>query len=72
MKNVQQAVLDAIDKMHDLMTDRTNIDKEEVKTDIAIANATFQLAKAYVASVAIDFKIKNTTDNNRIMLEETL
>lgn len=72
MNKVQEAILEAIEKMHNLMNDRTNMNEEDVKIDIAIANTTSQLAKAYVASAAMQYKIDNAEQANRVMLEETL
>lgn len=72
MEELQQTILDAVSKMHDLMADRTGISEEDVKIDIAIANTTSQLAKAYVASMALQYKIGNAQTENKIMLEEVL
>ena len=70
MENIQQAILEAIEKMHELLIDRTNIEEEDVKIDIAIANTTSQLAKAYVASKALQIKMGNAQEINKIMLKE--
>lgn len=72
MKEVRETVLDALDKMHNLILDKEGIDEDDIKIDIAIANTTSQLAKAYIASLAIECKINNATKENKIMLEETL
>lgn len=72
MEKIQEAILEAIEKMHNLMQDRTNINEEDVKIDIAIANTTSQLAKAYVASAAMQYKMDNARQANVVMLEETL
>lgn len=72
MEKIQEAILEAIEKMRNLMADRTNMEEEDVKIDIAVANTTSQLAKAYVASVAMQYKIDNAEKSNKIMLEETL
>ena len=40
MENIQQAILEAINKMHELLTDRKDIEEEDIKIDIAIANTT--------------------------------
>lgn len=71
MQEIQEAILEAVDRMRTLLKDRSNIDEEEVKTDISIANATSQLAKAFIASKAIDYKVNNAEKSSKIMLEET-
>lgn len=70
MENIQQAILEAINKMHELLTDRKDIEEEYIKIDIAIANTTSQLAKAYVASKALQIKMGNAQETNKIMLKE--
>lgn len=70
MENIQQAILEAINKMHELLTDRKDIEEEDIKIDIAIANTTSQLAKAYVASKALQIKMGNAQETNKIILKE--
>ena len=56
--------------MHELLTDRKDIEEEDIKIDIAIANTTSQLAKAYVASKALQIKMGNAQETNKIILKE--
>lgn len=71
METIQEAILEAIEKMRSLMKNRETMSDEDIKIDIAVANTTSQLAKAYVASEAIQFKVNNAEKSNKIMLEET-
>lgn len=70
MKEIQSALIDAIDKMHNYILDKKVANAEKVKTDIALANTTSNLSKAYISSVALQYKIESAKENNKKILKE--
>ena len=70
MEEVKNSVLDAIDKMHKLLNNKKGVKQDEIKTDIAIANATSNLAKVYIAAVILENRMEQTKLKNQILIEE--
>lgn len=70
MKEIQGAIIDAISKMHEYILDKRTANAEKVKTDIALANTTSNLSKAYISSVALQYKIETARENNKKVLKE--
>ena len=70
MKEIQGAIIDAIDKMHNYITEKTKASENKIKTDIALANTTSNLSKAYISSVALQYKIETARENNKKVLKE--
>lgn len=70
MDEVKTSILDAIEKMHKLLINKEDITQEEIKTDIAIANATSNLAKVYISTIALENKIESSLYKNQFVLKE--
>ena len=62
--------MDAIGKMHEYILDKNDTDTEEIKLDIALSNTTSNLAKAYISSAALQYKIENAENKNKEVLKE--
>lgn len=63
-------MLDAIEKMHKLLNNKKGVRQEDIKTDIAIANATSNLAKTYIATIILENRLENAKKKNQPLLGE--
>lgn len=63
-------MLDAIEKMHKLLNNKKGVKQEDIKTDIAIANATSNLAKTYIATIVLENRLDNSKIKNQTLLGE--
>lgn len=70
MEEVKSSVLDALEKMHKLLNNKKGIKQEDIKTDIAIANATSNLAKVYITTVVLEHRLENAKNQNTKLLGE--
>ena len=70
MEEVKTSVLDAIEKMHKLLNNKKGVKQEDIKTDIAIANATSNLAKTYIAAIILENRLDNAKNQNAKLLGE--
>lgn len=63
-------MLDAIEKMHKLLNNKKGVKQEDIKTDIAIANTTSNLAKVYIAAIVLENRLENSKNQNAKLLGE--
>jgi len=70
VKEINQALLEAIDKMHNYLKDKNGVDADEIKLDVAIANTTKELAKTFFSGQLLMYRVNNAEINNKIVLKE--